>query len=72
MSMFTSIITANCDAAFEVSSATDRVAEGRGVLSWTSEFTSFRKRLQALRRRNQRTRNDCVVESSKKYTSDYL
>jgi hypothetical protein len=65
MSTFTSIITATCDAAFEVSGAGDRFTRGRRLIWW-------RRRALALRRGYQMTRNDCAVKSSKKYTSDYL
>jgi hypothetical protein len=58
MSKFTSILTANCDAAFNVSRAGDRVIEERGVPWWTSEFTITRKRTLALRRRYLGTRID--------------
>ena len=57
MSKFTSIVTANCDAAFKVSVAGDRVTKGRSVPWWTSELTTLQKRAFALRRRYQRKRN---------------
>jgi hypothetical protein len=57
MSKFTSIITANFDAAFKVSRAGDRATKERKVPWWTSEITILRERALALRRRYQRTRN---------------
>jgi hypothetical protein len=54
---FTSIITANCDAAFEVSTVGYRSTRGRRITWWLRRFAS-RNRALALR-------NDCVVNSSK-------
>jgi len=57
ISKFTSILTANCDAAFNVSRDGDRVTKGRSAPWWASELTILRKRALALRRRYRRTRN---------------
>jgi hypothetical protein len=66
MSKFTSVITATCDAAFKVSKAGDRITKGRKVPWWTGELTIPRKRELALRRRQQRTRNDDNLRHERK------
>ena len=66
VSKFTSIITANCDAAFSLSRAGDRVTKGRSVPWCTSELTILRKRTLAIRRRYQRTRNDDNLRQERK------
>jgi len=72
MSKFTSILTATCDEASEVSSAGDPFAGGRRIGWWRRRITIPRRRELILRRGYQMRRNDCAVTSSKKYTSDYL
>ena len=66
MSKFTSIITAICDAAFKVSRAGDHVTKGRRIPWWTSKLIIPRKRVLALRRRYERTRNDDNLRHKRK------
>ena len=55
---FLSAVAAASDAAFKVSRAGDRALKKRSVPWWTGELTLLRKKVLALRRRYQRTRND--------------
>jgi hypothetical protein len=58
MHTFISAVALACDAAFRVSSAGKRATNERSVPWWTGELTILRKKVLALRRRYQRTRND--------------
>jgi len=58
MHKFISAVVPACDAAFRVSSAGKCATKERSVPWWTSELTILRKKVLALRRRYQRTKND--------------
>ena len=66
LTKFTSSITAACDAAFRVSRAGKRVTTEKSVPWWKSEQTLIRKRVLALRRGYQRTKNDDALRQGRK------
>ena len=58
MHKFLSAVTAACDTAFKASRPGKRANKKRSVPWWSSELTILRKKVLALRRRYQRTRNN--------------
>jgi hypothetical protein len=55
---FTSAITAAYDTTFQATRSGNQAAKKRSVPWWTKDLTILRKKLLALRRRFQRTKND--------------
>ena len=58
ISIFTSCVSNACNSAFQKLSGRCRVLKHKSVPWWTTELTILRKRVLALRRRFQRTRNN--------------
>ena len=55
-----------CNKTFDKTKGVKHVQQGRTVPWWTAELTIMRKRLNALRRRYQRTRNDVRLREERK------
>jgi hypothetical protein len=67
MHKFISAVAPACDAAFRVSRAGERAVKERTLPWWTSELTILRKKLLALWRRYQRTRNDGNLRHKRRF-----
>jgi hypothetical protein len=55
---FYEVLKGACNESFRTQRVTNRATANRSVPWWTKELTTMRKRLNALRRRYQRTRNN--------------
>jgi hypothetical protein len=63
---FYACITAACNIAFHKSKAVCHTREGKTVPWWTEDLTVLRKRVNALRRKYQRTLNDVMLRNDRK------
>ena len=64
--MLQEAITMTCNKSFKTIKSTQQWANQKSVPWWTQELTIKRKRLNAMRRRYQRTQNSELRESHKK------
>ena len=63
---FYEVLTGACNESFRTQRAPTRTTPYRTVPWWTKELTTMRKRLNALRRRYQRTRNNDELRQQRK------
>jgi hypothetical protein len=74
---FHEVLTLPCSESFRTQRGSKRKTSNKSVPWWTKELTTMRKRLNALRRRYQRTRNEDLrqprkaqyIEGKARYTS---
>ena len=66
MEKFQKALKSACDDSFIKKSASNRVTNRKTVPWWTEELTIRRKKINALRRRYQRTRNDEILRDTRK------